>query len=121
MEAGSEQEKWRSITASIMRETLNIPTIESELRARRVKRLQSIARQPEENRSLLAALTGKFAWDSSIQLSAGGRAMSVTNPWLAQFLCDLWRVAEIQPSFATQFARQGWYAIFSSVAFQQFD
>ena len=89
MEAGSEQGKWRSITVGRMREMLRAPTIESELRARRVKWLQSIARQPEENRSLLAALTGKFEWDSSIQLSAGGGATSVTNPWLVQFLHEL--------------------------------
>ena len=95
-------ETWKSEKMEVLREKLGISSVQSELRARRIKWLQKIGRRPDENLGMLAALTGTYSWDQTEQLAADGWASEHANPWLAQFLEDVRAVCAASPEVADE-------------------
>ena len=118
---GEGNETWKSERMEVLRERLGIPSVQSELQARRVKWLQQIGKRPEEYLSMLAALTGTYSWDPTEQLAEDGWASEHANPWLAQFLEDVRAVCAASTEVAEEVGPLGWRGVFSSWAFLKFN
>ena len=54
-------EAWKYEKMEVLRKRLGLPSVQSELRARRVTWLQKIGRRPDENLGMLVALTGTYS------------------------------------------------------------
>ena len=78
----------RQVGDNKVREWLGISTVESELRARRLKWWKGIVRSPEENRQLLAALFGRMDRELQEGMEVG------IPPWVRQLVGDLAVLAE---------------------------
>ncbi|OLP76247.1 hypothetical protein AK812_SmicGene43842 [Symbiodinium microadriaticum] len=60
-----------------------------ELRVRRLKHWQSVARCPHRHVQLLASVFGQFSFEASPTLDAQGRIAVGSNPWAMQFERDI--------------------------------
>ena len=114
-----EEERWTSMPMAEVRRTLRVATVASEMRSRRMKWLQQIGQNPENNMNMLAALTGSYEWDMMPQLTNDGWATETTNPWLTQLLEDLVAVCHDSEQVAREILPVGWYGAFYSRAFME--
>ena len=67
-ETGETKTKFRVLSNKVVRERLGLPTIFSEMCARRVKWLQNMCRHPRDSSSTLAVLQDSFLWERKHRL-----------------------------------------------------
>ena len=115
---GREYVQFQALKNDRVREILKIATLESELRARRVKWLQHLIKWPEAGAPTLHVLESRFLWESQEQIAANGKLTAATNPWTKQFFLDLKVAASVHSDFREQFQQFGWWSIYRH-AFQR--
>ena len=91
---------------------LKVPTVASELRARRLRWLQQMVLFPEKSRSTLAALVGQSYWEPDSPIDNKGNLTSASSPWLLQFFDDLDALAKVNSLFRKDWSEFGWNAVY---------
>eukprot|EP00959_Pyramimonas_sp_CCMP1952_P462733 9483737-Pyramimonas_sp.AAC.1 len=71
-------------------------SLEVELRVRRLKRLQAIARRPERHRQWLAAHFGKMNWEGGTTMDEFGLLSTTANPWAVRVLEDVKTLSTVE-------------------------
>lgn len=114
---GSQYVQFRALTNSAVRESLRVPTIASELRARRIRWLQNMCRWKTAGAITLHILESRFLWEHDDQIASNGRLTNLSSPWVVQFYRDIKIASEYCPRFQEQFILLGWWSIYTN-AFQ---
>ena len=111
---GQATTRFRALPNDRVRELLHIPTVESELLARRLSWLQTMTRFPDHAKGMLSALHGFALWESQPTITPDGLLTAISNPWTRQFYSDLAFAAKHGSSeFASAWDRSHWWSIFS--------
>ena len=109
---GNERTKYTAKSNETVRQMLKVPTVASELRARRLRWLQQMVLFPEKSRSTLAALVGQSYWEPDSPIDNKGNLTSASSPWLLQFFDDLDALAKVNSLFRKDWSEFGWNAVY---------
>ncbi len=81
--------KLATISNSEVRRCWRNPTVGLELRAQRLRRLQTMIRQKEQHRQALLAIFGDLDGVADKSLSSSGTIRASANPWAKLFSEDV--------------------------------
>ena len=85
----SGEKTYRSLTnAQVLEKTSFRTTLSLELRIRRLRYNQQLARRPANHRQVFAAMFGQYPFESEPTIAPDG-TVHESNPWLDQFIEDM--------------------------------
>eukprot|EP00930_Biecheleria_cincta_P075218 TRINITY_DN6238_c0_g1_i1.p1 TRINITY_DN6238_c0_g1~~TRINITY_DN6238_c0_g1_i1.p1 ORF type:complete len:336 (-),score=45.12 TRINITY_DN6238_c0_g1_i1:318-1325(-) len=110
---GRQYVQFNALTNQVVRELTGVPTLQSELSARRLKWLQQLVRWYSAGAPTLHLLEAKFLWESEEQISQTGKLTQATNPWTLQFYSDIKTAVRKLPHLQQLFGSIGWWFIYT--------
>ena len=107
-----------NMTNEQVRLCLNMPTLASLLRVRRLQWLRQMIVHLDCHEVVFAALLGHNAFDASKPFDDSKHIHDRANPWVQQWNADFELFAIIDSNFAREFQRHGFIAALTSNAFR---
>ena len=114
-EHGNYYQDFKALTNELVRQALNITSIESEMTFRRLRWLQQSVQHEADAVNYLAALQGQALWEKEPTITSSGELGINANPWTRQAFSDLhWLAACENGDFATQWKLTKWWSIYTT-------